>query len=160
MTDTVLIFVLLAGGLALILAEVCTPSFGLLAAAAMACFGVMLYKCFAISSALGIGVTVALLVGLPMYLSVLVRLFPKTPLGKRLTLRAVTGVDGSGVPQSKELNELLGAEGTTLTALRPSGTVVLGDQRLTAMAENDMIPAGTPVRVIKVSGMTLVVRAK
>ena len=143
----------------LILAEVCTPAFGVLALTAVGCFVWAVYICFRTHSVLGFAVTAALLVGLPFYLAFLIRLLPKTPLGKRLALKKLRADPGAGVPPAEEHSDLIGAEGVTTSILRPSGTVEIRDRRLPATAETGFLPAGTRVRVVRSSGLNVVVRA-
>lgn len=54
--------------------------------------------------------------------------------------------------------ELVGREGTAATDLRPAGTIVLGDERIDAVAESGYIAAGTAVRVVRAEGYRHVVR--
>lgn len=54
--------------------------------------------------------------------------------------------------------ELVGREGTAITDLRPSGTALIGDERVDVVSEAEWIPAGTPVRVVSAEGYRHVVR--
>jgi membrane-bound serine protease (ClpP class) len=54
--------------------------------------------------------------------------------------------------------DLVGREGTALTDLRPSGTALIGDERVDVVSESEWIPAGTPVRVVTAEGYRHVVR--
>ena len=127
---------------------------------AIACFALAVYYCFGVHPVLGIVVIVLLLTGLPIYLMYAIRLFPKTPLGKRLALRRPDPEAGAGdgVPEADEHPEWIGAEGVTMTVLRPSGTIRIGDKRIVATAEGELIPADTRVRVVKSTGLNVVVR--
>ena len=156
--DVLLIGVLVIGGLLLIFAEICTPSFGLLGVSAAVCLGAAVWKCFTISSVLGIIALAVMIVGLPIYLSLLVRLLPKLPIGRRLMLRKIEGAAGSGVPDADEYETFIGAEGVTSSTLRPSGIITVKGQRLVATAESGFLPDDTPIRVIGSTGMNLVVR--
>lgn len=158
MTDFFLIVVLIAGGLVLVLAELCTPSFGMLAVASLACFAYAVYKCFLIHPVLGFLAILVLLVGLPIYLMYLIRFFPKTPLGKRLALRKLKPDTGAGVPEAPRHQEWLGAEGVASSVLRPSGTVTIKGRRVVATAETGFLPAGARVRVVKSTGLNVIVR--
>lgn len=53
----------------------------------------------------------------------------------------------------------LGMEGITVTPLRPSGTGLFQEQRLDILSEGGYIPDATPVRIIRIEGNRLVVRA-
>jgi len=158
MVDALLILVLVMGGLLLFFAEICTPSFGVLGVSGAVCLGAAIWKCFAISSVLGIVALTVTIIGVPIYLSLLVRLLPKLPIGRRLILRKLESTAGSGVPEAAEHESFIGAEGVTSSTLRPSGVVTLKGRRLVATAESGFIPANTAVRVVRSSGMNLVVR--
>lgn len=54
--------------------------------------------------------------------------------------------------------DLLGREGVAMTDLRPSGTVLIGDERVDAVSESEWIEDGTAVRVVSSEGYRLVVR--
>lgn len=55
--------------------------------------------------------------------------------------------------------DLVGREGTAITDLRPSGTVLVGEERVDVVSESEWIPAGSPVRVVSAEGYRHVVRA-
>lgn len=54
--------------------------------------------------------------------------------------------------------DLVGREGSAITDLRPSGTALIGDERVDVVSESEWIPAGTPVRVVSAEGYRHVVR--
>ncbi len=54
--------------------------------------------------------------------------------------------------------DLLGREGEALTDLRPSGTVLIGEERVDAVSESAWIEEGTEVKVVSSEGYRLVVR--
>lgn len=54
--------------------------------------------------------------------------------------------------------DLVGREGTAITDLRPSGTVLVGEERVDVVSESEWIPAGSPVRVVSAEGYRHVVR--
>jgi membrane-bound ClpP family serine protease len=53
-----------------------------------------------------------------------------------------------------------GAEGRTLSALRPSGTIEIGDRRVEGQTTGEMIDAGTKVIVTKVLPNKIIVKIK
>lgn len=55
--------------------------------------------------------------------------------------------------------DLVGREGVALTDLRPAGTVLLGEERVDAVAEAGWVEDGTTVRVVSSEGYRVVVRA-
>lgn len=55
--------------------------------------------------------------------------------------------------------DLVGREGTALTDLRPSGTALVGEERVDVVSESSWIPAGSPIKVVSAEGYRHVVRA-
>ena len=54
----------------------------------------------------------------------------------------------------------MGEEGRTLSALRPSGTVQIGDRRVEGQSSGELIDAGTKVIVTKVLPNKIIVKIK
>jgi membrane-bound serine protease (ClpP class) len=52
----------------------------------------------------------------------------------------------------------LGAQGVTLTPLRPAGTGLFRGDRLDIMSEGEYVPAATSVTIVRVEGNRIVVR--
>ncbi len=63
-----------------------------------------------------------------------------------------------GYTASDTMSELEGQIGTTLTPLRPAGAVAIGEERVDVITAGEYIPAGTPVRVVRVRGSRVEVR--
>lgn len=103
------------------------------------------------------------------YLSL--RLLPKRALGGLVLttrLASSTAADaGEGVSvadrashvSSGERNSLVGATGTAVTDLRPSGMARIGARRIDVVAEEGYLPAGTEIEVIADESYRRVVRA-
>lgn len=58
-----------------------------------------------------------------------------------------------------EDKDLVGAEGVSLTTLRPAGTARFGDRRVDVMADGEMINKDTRIKVIRVEGNRVLVRS-
>jgi membrane-bound serine protease (ClpP class) len=71
------------------------------------------------------------------------------------SLRALLSARGQPVKTGLEVLE--GGTGVTLTALEPKGTVRARGETWTAESAGDTIPAGAPVRIVKVKGVKLIV---
>ena len=56
-------------------------------------------------------------------------------------------------------SELVGAEGAAITALRPAGVGLFGDERLDVVSESEWIEEGTRIRIMSADGYRHVVRA-
>lgn len=89
---------------------------------------------------------------------VMIKVFDKNmKFFKRLILKDSTSTE-SGYVSNKNRTELIGVKGVTLTDLRPSGTVIVGDERIDVVSEGGFITKDTPVKFIKVEGSRIVVR--
>ncbi len=65
----------------------------------------------------------------------------------------------AGYVSSDDYTGFVGHVGTTVTALRPSGTADVEGMRLAVVSEGDFVPAGASVQVVLVQGSRVVVRA-
>jgi membrane-bound ClpP family serine protease len=88
------------------------------------------------------------------------RFVPKMPYANRMVLSVpVEGTQaGLVLPGAIEAAEMLGAIGTTNTALRPAGVVRIGDKFVDVVSDGGFIPAGIRVQVILVEGTRIVVK--
>lgn len=161
MTDmqTILtIIALLVAGLLFLTLEILTPMFGLLVALGLGAFGAAVWFCFTLSQVAGLVVLLSLIVIIPAYLTMLVKLLPKTPLGKRLFLGRPRSAEAEATPEADEHDAMVGREAVTETTLRPSGAIRIDGRRTIATAETGMIEQGTRVRVVRATGSNVVVR--
>lgn len=81
----------------------------------------------------------------------------KVPFWKRFVLTDATDSE-SGYTSFDDRSHLVGKVGVTTTPLRPSGTVIIDDERIDAVAEGSFIPGQVEVKVILVEGTRIVVR--
>lgn len=89
---------------------------------------------------------------------ILVKFFGKRlDLFKRIILTDSTDTK-SGYVSTTNRPELVGKIARTVTALRPSGTIKLADERIDAVSEGRFIDNGKDVKIIKVEGSRIVVR--
>ncbi|ANU15436.1 hypothetical protein BBI08_03080 [Planococcus halocryophilus] len=89
---------------------------------------------------------------------IVVKFFGKRlSLFKRIILTDATDT-ASGYVSTTNRPELVGKIARTLTALRPSGTIQLDDERIDAVSEGRFIDSGKNVKIIKVEGSRIVVR--
>ncbi len=148
-------------GLILILAEILIPSGGLLGLSACVFLGASLWLAFSKSWNLGFTYLGALAVSIPLMLCFAIYLWPRTPMGKWLSLRPPDREQVEpdfAVSQGTRLEYLLGQFGRTLTPLRPSGTVDVDGRRFDGIAEDGLIPAGSIVKIVQIRGGQVVVR--
>ncbi len=94
---------------------------------------------------------------------VLSKLFPKTGLFRRIVLDAGLGGAHAEVPDLETDSgvdaELLGAQGETLTYLRPFGKARVNGRKIEVTTEGGFLEAGRAVRVVAIEGRNVVVRA-
>jgi membrane-bound serine protease (ClpP class) len=143
---------------ALIIAEVFVPSGGIISALAFLCVagGVIIF--FRYSTAAGwIGVIVAMIM-IPSFLVFAYKIFPKTRFGKSVTLTPPEREKGDAIPDTAELEELLGAVGEVVTPLRPVGICNFSGKRVECVAESGYVDKDKKIKVIDVEGTQLTVR--
>jgi membrane-bound serine protease (ClpP class) len=143
---------------ALIIAEVFVPSGGLISICALACLigGVAIF--FHHSMVTGwIGVFAAAIM-IPSVLIVAYKIFPKTKFGKSVTLTPPMRRQGDAIPDTPQLQELLGAVGIVLTPLRPVGMCDFSGRRVECVAESGYVDKGKKIKVINVESTQLTVR--
>ena len=89
---------------------------------------------------------------------IVVKFFGKRlDLFKRIILTDATDTE-HGYVTTTNRPELVGKIAQTVTALRPSGTIRLDDERIDAVSEGRFIDDGKDVKIIKVEGSRIVVR--
>lgn len=143
---------------ALIIVEVFVPSGGLISICALGCLigGLMIF--FHHSSTTGwIGIVIAIVM-IPSVVIVAYKIFPKTRFGKSVTLTPPKREAGDAIPDTAELEDMLGAVGVVLTPLRPVGMCDFSGQRLECVAERGYVDKGKKVKVIRVQSTQLTVR--
>lgn len=123
-------------------------------------FGALILSFFmAGEDALQMGVSILIAI----FFSVLVFFIMIKFLGKKLVLfnkmvLSETAKTEDGYVSNINRTDLLGVEGKTLTVLRPSGTVIINNERVDAVSEGAFIEKNARVKVIKVEGARIVVR--
>lgn len=154
----VLMLAMVAAGMVLFFLEIVTPTFGLLVAIGLAALGAAVWAAFTISSLFGLIMVVVLILIIPAYIVFLVRLLPKTPLGRRLFLKSSPDATGDAAPQFQTHEALVGREGVAESMLRPSGAIRVEGRRIIAVAESGTVEKGAKVLVIRASGSNVTVR--
>ena len=153
----VILFIAAAAFLA---AELFVPSHGLLGVFAFlfAVGGVV--SMYVADSRLGAVSALALIVIAPVTLYLAIKFYPHSPVGKRVMLQVPDAAAVQGFAQeSHDLQELAGKRGVAATVLRPAGTLEIDGKRVDCVSEGEVIPAGTAVEVVKVSGRKVIVKA-
>ncbi|NIA17472.1 MAG: hypothetical protein GWO86_03905 [Planctomycetes bacterium] len=144
----------------LLVVEVFVPSFGLITICAMGAMAGGLAIFFNYSPAAGwIGVIVAVVM-IPTVLVTAYKMFPKTRFGRNVSLAGPNRAKGDAIPDTEQLEQMLGMAGRVITPLRPVGMCDFSGQRLECVAESSYVDKGRIVEIIKVEGTQLTVRPK
>lgn len=145
-------------GLLMFVLEILTPAFGILLGLGLVALGGAVWLCFTLSGTLGFVSLIAVFVLVPVYLALVVKLLPSSPLGRRLFLGKAPDPGEGSHPERDEQRALIGREATAETDLRPSGAIRIDGRRVIATAETGLIDQGQRVRVIRAVGSNVVVR--
>ncbi|TMU85588.1 nodulation protein NfeD [Bacillus sp. BHET2] len=151
--ETIILFII---GIVLIVAEFFLPGglagglgIGAILASIMLAGGNMMQ--------MGISLLIALLIAVATVI-IFVKVFgKKMKFFKKIILNDSTSTESGYVSNVNRL-DLIGREGMTKTPLRPSGTVIIDDERIDAVSEGGFIKANEKVKIVKVEGSRIVVR--
>lgn len=142
---------LLAAALLLVILEVFVPSGGLIAIVATCCAIGGVACLFRVSATWGLVGILTLLVLGPLAFGFALRVWPHTPIGRRMLGEKPPGVvEAERLAAEKEREQrlaLVGREGLVLTDLRPVGVVEVNGKRYDALSEESLIRAGSRIRV-------------
>ena len=136
-----------------LIGEFFVPSAGMIGVAALICAVGAVVCGFSHSILMGIVMMVAVGGSTPAVLYFMIRMWPHTPIGRRILNRR-PGQDGKLTPKrtirdGTPLANLVGQIGVAQTDLLPSGAVLIHDQKLDAISLGMLIDAGTNVVVVK-----------
>lgn len=153
--EVVLLFIL---GLGLLLLELLViPGFGVAGILGIVAVVASLFMSFPdIPSALAsVGAAAALTVIGAIFI---LRRVPESKLWSKLSLE--TRLEHPGFEQDDPDDPVIkvGARGQTLSPLRPSGTIQVGEFRLDAVSDGAFIPAGATIEIVRIIGNRVTVR--
>lgn len=157
------LFALIGAGLFAIVVEIFVPAMGLIGAAGGIAIVAAVVTAFVEHGAgAGMAAFVTALVAVPAVLALLFRAFPHSIVGRRLILKTMLGhnPETSLEDSIAALDTLVGKEGLAVTDLRPSGTAIIENRRLSVVSAGEYIAKGATVQVMKAEGSRVVVRAK
>ncbi|WP_179884945.1 nodulation protein NfeD [Bacillus sp. AFS015802] len=151
--ETIILFVI---GIILVVAEFFLPGgiagglgIGAILASIMLAGGDMMQ--------MGISLLIALLIAVATMI-IFVKVFgKKMKFFNKIILKDSTSTESGYVSNANRL-DLIGKEGVTKTPLRPSGTVIVDDERIDAVTEGGFIKANERIKIVKVEGSRIVVR--
>lgn len=151
---------LIGAGLIVIFLELFIPSAGMLGLIAGSCLLAGVIVGFFDSTQTGLIELMALLLILPMLFAAMIKLWPHTPLGRRILIGPMSHEDV--VPQGKyydEIKSLVDQLGIVRTPMLPSGIVMINGKKYDAVSEGMPLDPGQAIKVINVRGNRIVVAA-
>lgn len=153
MTPLLLALLLVVVGAVLLVAELLLPTHGVLAAMGLAAIFGSAVSLFWVSQWLGITALAVLVLSSPLWFMAALRIWPHTPVGRRMVLTATTAV-----PVNQGARLAVGQTGLAMTEMRPMGECEFAATRTQAVSELGIIPAGTTVKIVSLDGEKPVVR--
>lgn len=156
MTPLALVILLFSIAAALLIAEMLLPAHGVLGVAGVGALLGGIVVCYQMSHALGLYVALGLAVAAPFAGAAWMKLWPRTPLGRRLIL----GPTRPTRDAAEAANAVrVGQTGVVAAELRPNGLCDFGGDRLAARSERGVLPAGQRVQIIAIVDGRPTVRA-
>lgn len=151
---------LLAVGFAFVVLEVFLPSAGLLGILA-GCFLVAGIVCaFREGYYTGAVVLLLTLLSIPVYMALMVHIWPHTPIGKLILLKDPrANRDSPSNEHYRKMTGLIGQLGVAKSEMILSGQIMVEDEKYDAISDGFPIEAGTPIKVVAVKGNRIYVQA-
>lgn len=148
----------MAAGYVLLAMELFLPTGGLLGVLSIAAIGVGISFGFKSSLMAGSLLLAATVAGIPVFVNSMTWLWPRTRMGKKMTVHSDSAEDTvGGMASNMERNSLVGTFGVTATELRPSGMIDFEGKRVDGISEGIFIPEGERVLCVGTqSGYVLV----
>lgn len=148
--------VLLALGIVLIVLEFFVPG-GIIGALGVASIvGSLLMSGYSLNNMI-LSVSIAFVVAIVAGIVLFKYVGAERGLFKHIILQDRTTTD-LGYISNTDRSGLLGSIGVAVTPLRPSGTAVIGDERVDVVTEGGFVDRDAAVKVVKVEGVRVVVR--
>ena len=144
-------------GFGLMVVEMYVPGFGLPGVAGIALVGVgTIMVAMHFGTLMAVALLLVIIALLAVLISWLLRSAAKGDMGKsKLFLHQKDEL----CDQQQDMQVFVGHEGKTLSVLRPSGIGDFDGVRLNVVTEGEFIENGTPIRIVRVEGGKIVVKA-
>jgi membrane-bound serine protease (ClpP class) len=145
-------------GLVLAIAEVFLFSFGVIAVLSAVSLVSAVFLAFTHhSQQVGFLFLAASAIGAPLCVYLALKALPKTALGRSLILSGPEREQVAHAAEESGIHALLHKTGVALSDLRPAGFARLEGRRVDVITRGELLPQGTPVRVIEIEGNRVVV---
>lgn len=152
-TETILLFI---AGIVMILLEFIVPG-GIVGVLGICAVIISLFLASGNIAVMSISLTIAITVAAAASILFTKVLGKNMKFFKKLVLNDSTNTESGYISNENRL-ELIGKVGVTLTPLRPSGTIVLDDERIDVVSEGTFIAKDKQVKIVKTEGSRIVVR--
>ena len=150
-----LVTLLMVIGVALLVAEMLLPSHGILGIGAAGCILGAIVVAMRQSAWAGLALLLVVTAMTPFAWVAFVKIWPKTPIGRRIVLPPV----GNQPPAPPPVR--VGQAGVAMSELRPMGVCEFdGGVRVEAHSEHGIVPPGTRVEVVALVNNRPTVRAR
>lgn len=139
--------------------ELFIPSAGVLGVMAATLLVSGVITAFLDSFYAGVMMLVVTVVGLSILIALMIKVWPSTPLGRRILSDRMTA--DQVLPQGEaytSIRELVGQLGIAKTKMLPSGIIIVNDRKYDAVSDGFAIEAGQPVKVTKVQANRIYVQ--
>ena len=103
---------------------------------------------------------VLLVIGVPLLIREMVKLWPETPIGKMILLDPANDPALEKDQELEQYQKLLGQHGIVRSPMMPSGLIEINGRRYDALSEGIPLDPGTPIVVIHVQGYVITVRSR
>ncbi len=134
------------------------PSGGVLAILAVLSATASVLFGFRSGQLMGMSMLTLVVASIPVFAILAINIWPRTPIGRRVILRAPEARPATHPSQDKR-QELIGVVVQSEYALMPSGQIRIDGKRYNATTKDEIIEAGQNVEVIDVKERNLVVRS-
>lgn len=149
-------FILLILAACVVLAEMFIPSGGILAVLSTCLVIASIVLAFVYEPWVGLVWVVSAALGIPLLLSLAVRWYPRTAIGRKMLPAVPTSQDV--LPEGLDAEPLIGSVGVAKTPMLPSGIIAIEGRTFDALSEGMPIDPGQVVRVVAVRGARPIVR--
>lgn len=146
-------------GLSAIMIEFFLPAAGIIGIIGIAALISSIVYGYNIGIMAGTLFLLAALIGSPIILIIAFKIFPYTFFGKKLILNDNQSAEkGFSSHLKDKYDDLLGREGISYTALRPTGMIKIEDKKFNGQTGGDYIEKNEKVKIIKVTGNKITVK--
>ena len=142
--------ILLLAGLCLLALELFVPSAGMLGILAACIILIAVVLAFMADSMSGMIFLVVALLVIPTMLFLMIKIWPHTPIGRRLLTDDETLTDVLPKGDYYDRDQLIGKVGVAKSKMLPSGQIVIDGQKYDAVSDGFAIEAGDRIKVISV----------